>query len=163
MNIEITEKEYRDLLDILHIADVILSGHRREPDMRSERHRALIQKLYALASSEGFDRLMSHDSLTNVYVPTQEFEENTLSHILVDEFGDHLFWDELISRLAVRDAARAAGGMDRLNALNESDRQAVEGPIRQRYIEEFKRNGIANLAVIDRFDIGGPDLVATSD
>jgi hypothetical protein len=163
MNIEITEKEYRDLLDILHIADVILSGHRREPDMRSERHRALIQKLYALATSAGLDRLINHDILANVYAPTQEFEENTLSHILIDEFGDHLFWDELISRLAVRDAARAAGGMDRLNALNDSDRQAAEGPIRQRYIEEFSKNGIANLAVIDRFDIGGQESVATSD
>jgi hypothetical protein len=27
MNIEISTKEYRDLLDILHIADVIMSGH----------------------------------------------------------------------------------------------------------------------------------------
>ena len=41
MNIELTVKEYRDLLDIAHIADVILSGHRREPDKRSERHRVL--------------------------------------------------------------------------------------------------------------------------
>jgi hypothetical protein len=163
MNIEITEKEYRDLLDIVHIADVILSGHRREPDQRSERHRALIQKLYALAKGEGLERLINHDVLTNVYSPTQEFEENTLAHVLVDEFGDHLFWDELIARLAVRDAARAAGGMDRLNALNDSDRQAAEGPIRQHYIEEFSRNGISNLAVIDRFDVGGHEPVSTSD
>jgi hypothetical protein len=28
MNIEISPKEYRDLLDILHIADVVMSGHR---------------------------------------------------------------------------------------------------------------------------------------
>ncbi len=34
MNIEISAKEYRDLLDILHIADVVMSGHRREEDKR---------------------------------------------------------------------------------------------------------------------------------
>jgi hypothetical protein len=60
MNIEISPKEYRDLLDILHIADVVMSGHRREEDKRTERHRALIQKLYALARGEGFDRLISY-------------------------------------------------------------------------------------------------------
>lgn len=163
MKIEIAEKEYRDLLDILHIADVILSGHRREPDKRTERHRALIQRLYALANGEGPGGLISHDVVTNQYSPTQKFEENTLAHLLIDEFGDHLFWDELIARLAVRDAARAAGGMDRLNALSDSDRQAAEGPIRQRYIEEFSRNGISNLAVIDRFDLGGHEPVRTSD
>ena len=163
MNIEFSAHEYRDLLDILHIADVILSGHRREPDRRSERHRALIQKLYGLAQGEGLDRLMRHDARENVYAPTPEFEESTLAHVLIDEFGDHLFWDELISKMSVRDAAHAAGGLDRLNALNEHDRQAAEGPIRQGYIEEFSRNGISNLAVIDRFDIGGIERVRTSD
>lgn len=163
MNIELTVKEYRDLLDILHIADVILSGHRREPDKRSERHRALIQRLYGLAQGEGLDRLFSHDAQENVNVPTPEFEENTLAHVLIDEFGDHLFWEELISRLSVRDAAQAAGGMDRLKALSDSDRQAAEGPIRQGYIEEFSRNGIANLVVIDRFDVGVNQPVRTSD
>ena len=163
MNIELTVKEYRDLLDIAHIADVILTGHRREPDKRSERHRALIQKLYSLAHGEDLDRLMRHDERENVYVPLPEFEEGTLAHVLIDEFSDHLFWDELISRLSVRDAAQAAGGMERLNAMSESDRQAAEGPIRQGYIEEFSRNGIANLVLINSFDIGGNEPVKTSD
>jgi len=163
MNIEITANEYRDLLDILHIADVVLSGHRRQPDKRSERHRALIQKVYGLVQGEGLDQLMRLDALNNVYVPTPEFEESTLSHVLLNEFGDHVFWDELISRLSMRDAARAVGGMDRFNALNESDRQAAEGLIRQHYIEEFSRNGITNVVVIDAFDNGRDEPVKTSD
>jgi hypothetical protein len=163
MNIEISTNEFRDLLDILHIADVVMSGHRREADRRSERHRALIQKLYALASGEELGKLVRHDARTDVYAPTQEFEEGTLAHKVIDEFSDHLFWDELISRLSVRDAAQAVGGIDRLNALNDNDRQAAEGPIRQRYIEEFSRNGIANLALIERFGSGGHEQVRTSD
>jgi hypothetical protein len=163
MNIEITANEYRDLLDILHIADVIMSGHRREPDKRSEQHRALIQKVYGLAPGVGLDHLMRHDAPDNVTVPTPEFEESTLSHVLINEFADHVFWDELISRLSVRDAAQTVGGMDRLNALNDSDRQATEGPIRQHYIEEFSRNNLTNVAVIDSFEIGGREPVKTSD
>lgn len=163
MNIEITAKEFLDLLDILHIADVVLSGHRRAPDTRTERHRALIQRLYGLAKGEGLDGLMRLDVQGHAFVPTPEFEEGTVAHRLVDEFGDHLFWDELISRLSVRDAANAAGGMDRLNGLNDSDRQAAEGPFRQGYIEEFSRNGISNLVVIDRFAVDGQGPIKTSD
>ena len=163
MNIEITENEFRDLLDILHIADVVMSGHRREPDKRSEQHRALIQKLYGLAQGEVLGRLVRHDAPDHVHVPTQEFEESTLSHVLIDEFADHVFWDELISRLSVRDAAQTVGGMDRLNALNDSDRQAAEGLIRRHYIEEFSRNGLTNVVVVDRFEIGGHEPVKTSD
>jgi hypothetical protein len=163
MNIEISKQEYRDLLDILHIADVVMSGHRRGEDKRTERHRALIQKLYALAGGEGLDRLISYNERAHMHVPTAEFEQSTLAHVVIDEFGGHLFWDELISRLTVRDAAQIAGGIDRLNAMSGSDRQAVEGPIRQRYIEEFSTNEVVNLAVIERFSIGGGMPVKTSD
>jgi hypothetical protein len=163
MNIEISTKEYRDLLDILHIADVVISGHRRAEDKRSERDRALIQKLYDLARGEGLDRLISHNESVQQYVPTAEFEETSLAHAVIDEFGDHLFWDELISRLSVRDAAQIAGGIDRLNTMSDNDRQAVEGPIRQRYIEEFSANGVANLEVIERFSTGEGIPVKTSD
>ncbi len=163
MNIEISAKEYRDLLDILHIADVVLSGHRRDEDKRTVRHRALIQKLYALAGGEGLGQLISYNESLHRYVPTAEFEESSLAHVAIDEFGDHLFWDQLISRLTMRDAAQIAGGLERLNALNDSERRVVEGPIRQRYLEEFSANGVANLEVLDRFGIGGGMPLKTSD
>ena len=163
MNITISTDEYRDLLDILHIAEVVMSGHRRGEDKRTERHRALIQKLYALAQGEGLGRLISYNENVRKHVPTDDFEKSALAHVLVGEFGDHLFWDELISRLSVRDAAQAAGGIDRLNAMSDSDRQALEGSIRQRYIEEFSAHSVANLTVIEQFSAGGGIPVETSD
>ncbi len=162
MNIEITSKEYRDLLDILHIADVVMSGHRREADTRTERHRALVQKLYGLAQGEGLGRLISRSDRTDAYTPTEEFEHSTVAHVVIDEFGDHLFWDELINRLSIRDAAQAAGGIERLNAMSESERQQAEGNIRQRYIDEFALHGVANLEVVERFDGSGVSI-KTSD
>ncbi len=163
MNIEISAKEYRDLLDILHIADVVMSGHRREEDKRFVRHRALIQKLYALARGKDLDRLIGYSESMNKYVPTTDFEQSTPAHVVIEEYGDHLFWDQLISRLSERDAAQAAGGIDRLNKMSDSDRQHVEGHIRQRYIEEFAANGVANLAVLERFNTVGGAAVETSD
>ncbi|HTG00931.1 MAG TPA: hypothetical protein VK654_10145 [Nitrospirota bacterium] len=163
MNIEITTQEYRDLLDILHIADVVMSGHRREEDPRSARHRTLLRKLYSLARGEGLDALIRQDAVTQTYALTEKFEENTIAHAMIDEFSDHLFWDALITRLSVRDAAENAGGLDRLNAMSDNERQAVEGPVRQHYMSEFTKNGIANLVVVERFDAGTGTHVRTSD
>lgn len=162
MNIEIDAKEYRDLLDILHIADVVMSGHRRTEDMRTERHRALIQKLYALAKGAGLDRMISFNDTLHKYVPTPDLERSTLAHVVLEEFGDHLFWDQLINKLSERDAAQMAGGIERLNAMSERDRRHLEGAIRQTYIEEFNANDIANLRLIERFGAGGTP-VKTSD
>ncbi len=163
MNIEISQKEYRDLLDIMHIADVIMTGHRRQEDPRSERHRQLVQRIYSLAGEAGAGELVAYDPERGKHVPTDAFEEGSLSHRFLDEFFDHMFWDELVSRLAVRDAAWKAGGVEKLNALSDDDRQALEGPIRERYVEEFSRDGIANLAIVDRFGAAGRDRAATSD
>ncbi len=99
----------------------------------------------------------------NRYVPTKDFEQSTPAHVVIEEFGDHLFWDQLISRLSERDAAQAAGGIDHLNEMSDGDRQHVEGHIRQRYIEEFAANGVANLAVIEPFNTVGGTTVETSD
>ncbi len=163
MKIELSPHEYRHLLDILHIADLIISGHRKEEDKRTERHRALIQRLYSLLSREGLERLISYNPAVNKFVPSRDFEQNTLAHVLIDEFGDHFFWDDLIARLTVRDAAQIAGGIDHLNAMSDSERQNVEGPIRQRYVEEFAANGVTNLTVIERFSMEEGTPVQTSD
>lgn len=163
MKIEFSTNEYRDLLDILHIADLVMSGHRKEEDKRTERHRSLLQKLYALAAGEGLDRLISFNASANKYVPTGDFEQSTPGHTVIREFEEHLFWDQLIFRLTERDAAQIAGGTDHLIAMNESDRRHVEGTIRQRYIEEFATNGVTNLTVIEQFPADGEMPVETSD
>jgi hypothetical protein len=163
MNIEISTKEYRDLLDILHIADVIMSGHRREEEERTARHRALIQKLYAYAQGAGPDGLITYNENVKKFIPTREFEQVSMAHAVIDEFGDHLFWDQLISRLTERDAGQIAGGTERLRAMTDSERQHVEGHIRQRYVEEFAQNGVANLAVVEGFAEAEGKTVRTSD
>lgn len=163
MKIELSSKEYRDLLDILHMADVVMSGHRKEEDKRTARHRALIQKLYALAAGEGLDRLIRRDVVLNKYIPTPAFEHDSPAHPVLHEFGEHLFWDELINRLTIRDAAQMAGGMERLNTLSAEERRQMEGPIRQRYVREFAANGVSRLEIFERFssDEGMPAM--TSD
>ena len=163
MNIEISVKEYRDLLDILHIADVVMSGHRREEDKRTEQHRALIQKLYGLAKGEGLGGLMRVDEGVKKVIPTAEFEQRSLAHVVLDEFGHHIFWDHLITELTARDAAQMAGGMERFSALSDADRHVIEGPIRQRYVLEFSANGVANLEVVERLGSAGAVPVKTSD
>lgn len=163
MNIELSSQEYLDLLDVLHIADVVLSGHRRQEDGRTERQRGLIQKLYGIARGQGLAHLMNFDEIAKRYIPTQEFEANSVAHEAIHEFSDHLFWDELIDRLSFRDAALIAGGADRLRALGDRERGVIEGPVRQRYIAEFTRHGITNLELVERYEESDEMPVKTSD
>jgi hypothetical protein len=163
MKIDLSREEYRSLLDILHIAEVIISGHRRQEDPRTAPHRKLLQSLYARAGEAGFGDLFVYHAAEQKHHPTEQFEDNALSHTLIDEFVDHAFWDQLISRLTARDAAQEAGGREQLMAMSENDREILERPINERYIREFSQNGIESLAVVDRFVTGQETAVRTSD
>ncbi len=163
MKIELTNAEYRSLLDILHIAEVIMSGHRRHEDLRTTSHRKLLQALYSRAGEAGLGNLFTYHAAEQKHHPTEEFENGALSHALIDEFIDHAFWDQLISRMTMRDAALTAGGRERLLEMSENEREAIERPLNERYIREFTQNGIENLEVVDRFGTGPGLAVQTSD
>ncbi|MGE5174551.1 MAG: hypothetical protein ACM3MD_12065 [Betaproteobacteria bacterium] len=151
MNVEITKEEYLDLLDLLHIASWVLVAHKTEEDPRTKKYDKIIQKFYALAEEMGSGNLIEHDSDAGKYYPTREFEERSKTMDFIDEFVGHAFWDELIIRLAERDAARQVGGYEQLNLLSHEDRHALEDPAGERYIEEFNENGIDRLEIVERF------------
>ncbi len=152
MNVEITKEEYLDLLDLLHIAGWVLVAHKTEKDPRTEKYDAIIQKFYALAGQMGSGDLIEFDPVARKYYPTRKFEEGSNVMDFVDEFVDHSFWDELIIRLAERDAARQVGGYEQLDLLSHEDRHALEDPLEERYSGEFNENGIDRLEIVERFD-----------
>jgi hypothetical protein len=105
MNINFTKEEYLLLLDIIYIADWILHAH-STGGKRSETkdYSALFQKLIIHAKELGCSELIEFSELTQDYALTDDFEERSAALDYLDEFEGVSFWDELISRLAMRDA-----------------------------------------------------------
>ncbi len=161
MTIELNEKEYRALLDIAHMADVIVAGVHQEADARVVQHRDLIQKLFNYAEKTRAGAVAAAAGRRNSSL--LDFEKSTVAHALIDEFGTRLFWNELINKLTERDAARIAGGIEHLNAMDEGDRETVEGPIRKHYLDEFTQYGLENILLIKGFVAAGRRDKKTSD
>jgi hypothetical protein len=151
MKIEITKEEYVDLLDLFHIASWVLVSHKTTVDPRVEKFEIIIQKFYALAREMGRGNLVEYDPGRGRYRPTKAFEDMSPSLEFIDEFVDHSFWDELIARFAERDAARQAGGYEKLDLLSHEDRHALVDPFEERYAEEFNERGIDRLEIVERF------------
>ncbi len=151
MKIEITQEEYRDLLDLLHIANWILVFHKTKIEPATEKYDAVIQKIYALAAEAGLGNLIEHNPATGKYRPTSAFEDSSNSLKAIDEFVDHSFWDELIIRFAERDASRQVGGYEQLDQLDHQGRHAVLDPIEKRYADEFNERGIDRLEIVEQF------------
>ncbi len=127
MNVEISKQEYRDLLDILSMADWVMTAHNSGKDGRTESYERLIQKFYSLA------------------------KDTSRSWEFIDEFTEDAFWDELTHRMTERDMARQAGGYEQLRSLSREEWSALEAPIHERYSEEFYRSGIERLEIAEHY------------
>jgi len=104
MNINFTKEEYLLLLDIIYMADWILHAHSIGERSETKDYSELFQKLMIHAKELGCSELIEFNEIEQDYMLTGDFEEGSAVLNYLDEFEGESFWDELISRLAMRDA-----------------------------------------------------------
>ena len=145
MKIDLTQKEYRDLLDILYVANWVFSAHKVEEDSRIERFDQLEQKFLALSKQMKFENLVEYDADLDTYFPTREYEETSAAHVFIGEYDNDTFWDELTSRLAERDLLKQMGGSEKMVDLLKDEMLEKLFQLEEFYGDEFTHNGLENL------------------
>ena len=146
MNVSLTQREYRLLLDLLIAGDWIIHAHRSEEPPEAEPYRMVIQKFLSLAETFELGDLVEIDSEYNQYRPTERFEHDTEAWRLLDDYDDRVFWEELIQRLAERDVSSMPGKGDVANMSGE-DYERLAGPLEERYAREFHDHGLDRLTL----------------
>ena len=148
MKIELTENEYRLLLDLVYMADWVIHSH--QPGRRGdvEDYDMLVQKLYSYADQAGLGALVRADRKSNEYVTTRHFEEVSAAIDLLEEYDDDTFWDALISRLAERDVYEQIED-ERRDTLGIEEYWERSEPIEEAYFREFSRHSLDRLRLVE--------------
>ncbi len=133
MTIELSEKEFRRLLDLVYIGDWILNSARGND--RFEDYDDVLEKLFALCPQVGMDTLM--DTWQGQIFPSKAYREGGI-HEAIADYEDAVFFDILAEELARRDMEGEGIAADDENELN--DRM-------EEYYQEFEAHGIDNLTV----------------
>lgn len=131
MNIELSDKEFRRLLDLVYIGNWILNSTRG--DDRFEDYDLLQEKFFAMCAKNGMGPLV--ESYMGHYFPSRAYEEGGI-HEAIADYEDAVFFDILAEELARRDM------------LEENLSQDDLGELASRiddYMDEFEQNGIDNL------------------
>ena len=133
MNIELTEKEFRRLLDLVYIGNWVLNSTRGED--RFADYDIIQEKLFALCAKNGMNALITrwhgHIFPSNAY-------ENGGIHEAIADYEDAVFFDILAEELARRD----------LNCIDSTPEEDPELAARMdAYLDEFEKNGIDNLSL----------------
>ena len=132
MNIELSPKEFRRLLDMVYIGNWILNST-REND-RFDDYDRLEEKLFGLCPQAGMFALVQ--SWRGHTYPSKAFEDGGI-HEAIADYEDAVFFDILAEELSRRDL-EAEGDPDDLEALNARIEE---------YMTEFEKNGVTNIRI----------------
>ncbi|MCC8356675.1 MAG: hypothetical protein LJU34_02300 [Oscillospiraceae bacterium] len=133
MTIELTDKEFRRLLDMIYVGNWILNSARGED--RFEDYDLLQEKLFALCPSRGMKSLA--ETWHGHVFPSRAYEEGGI-HEAIADYEDAVFFDILAEELARRDLE--GEGADPGNDSELLDRM-------EEYYSEFEQHGLDNLIV----------------
>lgn len=132
MNIELTDKEFRRLLDLVYIGNWILNAARG--DDRIKDYDDLESKIFAqCARSRRFHSLF--EIVDDEVYPSRAFEEGGIHEAIMD-YEDIVFFDILAEELAIRDLGGSP--MDEIG-IAQLETRIID------YMSEFEENGLDNV------------------
>lgn len=132
MNIELTEKEFRRLLDIVYIGNWVLNSTRG--DDRIDDYDNVENKIFSYCEKLGLRELYS--KLGDTCLPSAAFEAGGI-HEAIADYEDTVFFEILAEEFARRDM-HGQIGPDNFGELTSR---------MDEYIREFEQNGMDNITL----------------
>ncbi len=128
MNIELTDREYRRLLDMVYIGNWILNSTRG--DDRFEDYDLLQEKLFSLCPANGMRSLVQ--SWQGHIFPSRAYEDGGI-HEAIADYEDAVFYSILAEELARRDLGLESSDPEDFTELSRR---------MEEYLCEFEKNGL---------------------
>lgn len=134
MQIELTNKEFRRLLDLVYIGNWVLNSTRSEND-RFHDYDHVESKLFGQCVGTGMQALV--EGWNGTLVPSRAFAEGGI-HEAIAYYEDNIFFQILAEELSRRD-------MDYADITPENYDEILQRM--DRYMEEFEASGVDHLVL----------------
>ncbi|MCD9025464.1 hypothetical protein [Cohnella silvisoli] len=144
MKLELTKKQYRDLIELLFLGNWMANASRTgaEGDERLEKYEEI--QNYVISQAKHFQAEDVVKAEGNEFYTTMDFEESLMP--IVEEYDEYTFWEQISMKLAKRDLLREIGPV---RQLKEEHRERMY-EIEEQYETEFEKNGLKNLEIINK-------------
>lgn len=133
MQINLTKKEFRQLLDMVYIGNWILNSTRG--DDRFQDYDNLESKLFTLCRSCGMDALA--EDWNDTVIPSQAYQKGGIQEVIA-YYEDNVFYEILAEELSRRDMGYAEISEDNYDEIVSR----MEG-----YMSEFQASGVDRLVI----------------
>ena len=118
--------------------------HEAHQDAESPDIKEVVQLIFSKTKEAGTENMIEYADNLKMYFPTKSMEE--IIHLLVDDYDEHVFWEELVQELAFRDFNNKYGD-ELIEQMSAVKRMELLQPFVDRYMNEFEANDISNLVI----------------
>ena len=133
MQIELTQKEFRRLLDMVYIGNWVLNSTRGDDRFRD--YDDLESKLFSLCRQNGMSVLA--EDWNDTVIPSKAYEAGGIQEAIA-YYEDNVFYEILAEELSRRDMGYAE--------ITEENYPEITNRMYQ-YMEEFESSGLENLVL----------------
>ena len=149
MKASFTAKEYRQLLELVHLGMWAVTSYQGEDTAAAKRYFDLDQKLLEEATAAGCADLVETHA-DGFLQPSPKLSEEDRLREIQNDFQNDVFWHELVARLADRDQAGAQGkgGLETPGVEPPPTNDERLKKIEDRYWAEFEKNDLAHVVVL---------------
>lgn len=149
MKVSFTAKEYRQLLELVHLGMWAVTAYQGEDTPAAKRYFEFDQRLLAQAEEAGCaDFVEQRDDGSRQ--PAPKLSEDERIREIQDEFQNDVFWHELVSRLSDRDLSgeKAQRGVETPGVEPPPSNEEQLKKLEERYWDEFEKNDLARVVVL---------------
>jgi hypothetical protein len=149
MKVSFTAKEYRQLLELVHLGMWAVTAYQGEDTAAARRYFEFDQHLLSLAEQAGCADLVERREDGSLQ-PSPKLSEDERIRDLQGEFQNDVFWHELVSRLSDRDLSgeKASRGVETPGVEPPPSTEEQLKKLEERYWEEFEKNDLARVVVL---------------
>jgi hypothetical protein len=152
MNITLSRKEFTRLIELVYMGEQVAVTTDPDNGPRVKRYGSLVQKIYALAANDQDGRpeyVEEDEENEGEFIPSMRLEIESLAASALERYENYIFWEELISRLAERDADREETRNPSPSPEEMFEKQiSLEECLEERYRDEFVQNDLNNVFVM---------------
>jgi hypothetical protein len=105
----------------------------------------VVSHIFALTEEAGLEGKAVKNEKEDKYLPSYDFEESLQDFI--SQYDSFCFWEELINRLAERDALREFGSTP-LDKIDLEEYLEEKSKYLRKYEQEVEENGIRHLELV---------------
>jgi hypothetical protein len=143
ITLELTPNQYKDLVKLLYYGSLVAAEV--NTDETVGQYDELQQAVYAASGPKKGNLFIAYDKKEDEYFLAEDLEDELTDQM--DEYDEARFWDNLITRLSIRDL-QAKFSEKEIESMSEAKGIKEIESIHNFYLSEFDEHDIDNLKVV---------------